>query len=160
MQYFLGNGFLSNTGSTLSLQRAVSDKNQGITAKWKDISAATGIINRVSQVTNSLRCNMNGETRCSIFGPIKSTLRHGFRQKSVSMEEAVEVSTEEAVSYSPSSKERGHQELAASLRGVRTSKDHSDTRHQGVRTECNGMIVIPTHGVGNKRLWTIEWCSS
>jgi hypothetical protein len=48
MQYFLGNGFLSNTGNTLSLQRAVSDKNQGITAKWKDISAVTGIVNCVS----------------------------------------------------------------------------------------------------------------
>jgi hypothetical protein len=50
-------------------------------------------------------------------------------------------------------------ELAASLRGVRTSKDRSDTRHQGFRIECNGMIVIPTRGVGNKRVWKIECCS-
>jgi hypothetical protein len=56
------------------------------------------------------------------------------------------------VSYSLASKEGRHKELSASLRGVRTSKDRSDTRHQGVRIECNGMIVIPTRGVGNKRV--------
>jgi hypothetical protein len=56
------------------------------------------------------------------------------------------------VSDSLDSKEGRHKELSASLRGVRTSKDRSDTRHQGVRIECNVMIAIPTSGVGNKRL--------
>jgi hypothetical protein len=62
-------------------------------------------------------------------------------------------------SYSLASEEGRHKELSASLRGVRTSKHRSDTRHQGVRSECNRMIVISTRGVGNKRVWTIEWYS-
>jgi hypothetical protein len=56
------------------------------------------------------------------------------------------------ISYSLASEEGRHKELSASLQGEETSKDRSDTRHQGVRIECNGMIVIPTRGVGNKRV--------
>jgi hypothetical protein len=130
---FLGNSLLSNTRNT---------ENKSTATQWTsttDVSAVTGIVNCVSLVTNSLRWNMNGEARCSVSGPTKSALRQ-------STEKAVRV--EEAVSR-----------RAASLQGVRTSKDRSDTRHQGVRIECNRMVVIPTRGVGNKRLWTIEWCS-
>jgi hypothetical protein len=57
------------------------------------------------------------------------------------------------VSYSLASREgKVITDLSASLQGERTSKDRSDTRHQEVRIECNGMIVIPTRGVGNKRV--------
>jgi hypothetical protein len=52
-----------------------------------------------------------------------------------------EVRVEEAVSR-----------RAARLREEMTSTDRPDTQHQGVRIDCNGMIVIPTRGVGNKRL--------
>jgi hypothetical protein len=41
---------------------------------------------------------------------------------------------------------------AASLQEGKTSTDRPDTRHQGVRIDCNGMIVIPTSKVGNKGL--------
>jgi hypothetical protein len=45
---------------------------------------------------------------------------------------------------------RRRRELSASLQGVRTSKDRSDTRHQGVRIECYVLIVITTGEVRNK----------
>jgi hypothetical protein len=44
------------------------------------------------------------------------------------------------------------EELCASLQGVRTSKDRSDTRHQGIRIECYVLIVITTGEVRNKRI--------
>jgi hypothetical protein len=56
------------------------------------------------------------------------------------------------VSYSLASKEGRHKELSASLHGEETSTERSETRHQGVRIECTGMIVIPTSTVCNKNL--------
>jgi hypothetical protein len=52
---------------------------------------------------------------------------------------------------------RRRRELSVSLQGVRTSKDRSDTRHQGVRIECYVLIVITTGEVRNKWMWKIEW---
>jgi hypothetical protein len=43
-------------------------------------------------------------------------------------------------------------EYGKTSRRGKTSTDRPNTRHQGVRIDYNGMIVIPTSGVGNKRL--------
>jgi hypothetical protein len=58
---------------------------------------------------------------------------------------------EKSVSYSLASKEGRHKELSASLQGVRTSKDRSDTRRQGVGIEHYVLIVITAGEVRNKR---------
>jgi hypothetical protein len=77
---------------------------------------------------------------------------HRYANTSTTTEQTIISCDEKSVSYSLVSEEGRHKKLSASLRGERTSKDRSEARHQGVKIECNGIIVIPTRGVGNKRM--------
>jgi hypothetical protein len=83
----------------------------------------------VSEATISLRWEMNGEARCSVSGPTKYALRHGFRQKYISTEEAVREWKKQSVEEQLAFKKRGHRQTAPTqdIRGSEST----------VRNDCN-----------------------
>jgi hypothetical protein len=79
--------------------------------------------------------NCQSTRECSRRSPVEESARRS--QSQILIEYRELKSNNSRVSYSPVSEEERHKKLYASVQGEETSTDCPDTRHQGVRIECN-----------------------
>jgi hypothetical protein len=100
------------------LKTGISEKSQNVEDK--------------QSVEETLRAQESADSHRS---PVEEAARKS--QLQILIEYRESKSNNSRVSYSLVSKEERHKKLYSILQGEETSTDRPDTRHQGVRIECN-----------------------